>query len=450
MKFSELCKFTPQQWRASEAADSHRYFLFGGRRGVLKSYWLRWYLLRRLLTWYAQGFRDVDVLLACENMPTLRDRQISKIEKEFPRWLGEVKTTQRRGFGFHLREAYGGGMIAFRSLDDPKRFRGPEFAGVGIDELTQNPEFLKRGMSLFDVLRGSLRWPGIDDVFFAATSNPDGPGQLWVRKLFVERNLGEELEPEREMFLYQKGEVEEEAKHLLPNSYWRMLSTLSPSLKRAWVDGDWYVNFEGLVYSDFGGENLLEDFKPNLKSGFELAFDDGFVDPRAILFVKRGTRDCVVFDEIYRSRQHDDDAIREVLARCAFWCGVELPSGWGVMSLGECSQWCERNGVQLPELAVGSSEATALMSRFRLANIPARGGTHTVVDGIKHVRRYVLDAEGHRHVKVVAHRCPNFVSELTAGYRYPDRVVSDSEKPLDGNDHACDAFRYWAWLRLPK
>lgn len=49
VRFSDLCHFTAKQWQATEAADSHRYTLFGGSRGPGKSYWLRWYLVRFLI-----------------------------------------------------------------------------------------------------------------------------------------------------------------------------------------------------------------------------------------------------------------------------------------------------------------------------------------------------------------------------------------------------------------
>ena len=435
MNFSDLCRFTPKQWEATQAADSHRYCLIGGKRGVLKSYTLRWYFVRRHLMWAADlkdssgrlirpGIRDVATTLLCESMPALIDRQVTKIQEEFPSWLGEVKTTRLRGFGFHFRPEYGNGIIRFRSLDDQKRVRGVESAGFGVDELTQNQEMLYRNMSLFDVLRGSLRWPGLDDPFFLSASNPDGPGQIWVRKLFVERDLSVELEPERDQFFYLKGEAEKEAKHLLPQSYWDMLNTLSPLLKKAWVDGDWYVNFSGVVYSEFGADNIIHDFTPDKSKPIELAFDDGFVDPRAILFIQNTGREIVVFDEHYKSRQQDDDCVREIL------------------------EMCRSYGFELPEIAVGSSEAAQFMGRLRKADVTARGGTHEVVDGIKHVRRQIVDANGVRSLKVVAFRCPNFISELTSGYRYPSKPKSDNEKPADGNDHACDAFRYWAWMRV--
>ena len=246
MKFSALCRFTPMQWQATELADAHRYFLYGGRRGVLKSYWLRWYLLRRLLMWGACGHRNVKAMLATEDYPTLIDRQISKINSEFPRNFGELKKTQLDGLCFHLRPEFGGGKLAFRTLDDPQKYRGAEYAAIGIDELTRNKEFVETDIRLFDVLRGSLRWPAISDCFFAATSNPDGPGQVWVRTLFVEKNLPQAMEQERNHICYLQGQVEQT--NLLPQSYWDMLNSLSERLRKAWVEGDWYVNFDGQMF----------------------------------------------------------------------------------------------------------------------------------------------------------------------------------------------------------
>lgn len=246
MRFSDLCRFTPKQWEATEFADRHRYFLYGGRRGVLKSYWLRWYGLRRLLQWAGQGFRNVRIMLACEDFPTLTDRQISKIQTEFPRWLGEVKSTKIDGFAFHLSPQYGGGKMCFRSLDKPQKYRGSEWAGILIDELTKHEEYLEPDIRFFDVLDGSLRWPGVDDSFFASTSNPDGPGQIWVREFFIEKKLPGRRVEQADKFCYLPG-VREDV-NFLPQEYWDAIEAVGGSLHRAWVEGDWYVEFGGYIF----------------------------------------------------------------------------------------------------------------------------------------------------------------------------------------------------------
>jgi len=158
----------PKQLMACKAADTHKYTLFGGSRGPGKSWWIRWYLLEYLLECRDKHINGVHVGLFCEDYVSLTDRQISKISMEFPRSMGEVRKSSTDGLGFHFHD--GNGFLALRNLDDPSRYQSAEFAAIGVDELTKNP------LSTFNILRGSLRWPGIDKPLFVATSNPGGIG----------------------------------------------------------------------------------------------------------------------------------------------------------------------------------------------------------------------------------------------------------------------------------
>jgi len=179
LKFSEMCQFTPAQWQASEAADRSRFVLYGGSRGPGKSYWLRWQALRLLLRWAAQGVEDVRAMLASENYPALYDRHITKIETEFPAWLGTWNGSRSE---YKLRAEYGGGAIALRNLDDASKYQSAEFAAILIDELAKNSR------RTFDLLRGSLRWPGVQRTHFMAASNP---APNWVRDLWISRKFNE-------------------------------------------------------------------------------------------------------------------------------------------------------------------------------------------------------------------------------------------------------------------
>lgn len=446
MTFSELCGFSEKQWQATEVADRHRYTLFGGTRGPGKSYWLRWALIRRLLRWGAQGFRNVRVGLFCEDYPSLTERQINKIATEFPGWMGELKDTRNDGLCFFLRPRYGSGKIALRNLDDPSKYQSAEFAGIAIDELTKNR------VNVFDELRGSLRWPGIADTFWIAASNPNGVGQKWVREYFIEHQLPTNLVGKENQFAFVPGSPHDNPH--LDVSYWEMLDTLPDKLRQAWRDGNWYVTFEGVVYAEFGAENLTDE-EPDPNLPIELAVDDGYIDARAILFIQRtGTR-VLIFDELYHSHHLAETCVREVLLKCIAHSGKVLPDDLQGASNEAVSLWCSgtddekdpKPRVRLPEIAVGSPEAKELQQRFRQANIPYRAQPHEVVEGIKVVRRLICDGQGVRSLKV-HQRVKNFIWELTEGYQYPkDGSRADSEKPLDGDDHANDAFRYWAWVR---
>jgi hypothetical protein len=451
INFSELCGFSEKQRLATQVADTHRYPLFGGSRGPGKSYWLRWYHVLRLLRWAGRGHRNVNVMLACEDYPSLKDRHISKIATEFPAWLGELKETQKKGLGFHLRPQYGSGSILLRNLDDPTKYMSAEFAGIGIDEITKNP------VSTFDVLRGSLRWPGIDDPYLAGACNPSAN---WVREYWIERKFPPQLAAYADQFAFVPA-LPTDNPHLDP-SYWEMLDTLSGPLRAAWLHGDWYAAVEGLVYEMFGDDNVT-DQEPDPERPFELAIDDGYVDPRATLFIQRQANgDILVFDELYETKRLEEESIQAVFDRClahfgSAQFGQQLADNgvdWDGLDYVERAEICARLGLLTPELAAVSHEAVALQSRLRKANIPARnwlstkagGGESTRMAAITLTRGLICDGKGYRAIKV-HRRCRKLLDEIRAGYKYPEGKHGLETKPEDGNDHAANALESWVWLR---
>ena len=133
----------------------------------------------------------------------------------------------------------------------------------------------------------------------------------------------------------------------------------------------------GLVYSNFTAENITQD-EPDLSQPFELAIDDGYIDPRAILFIQKTDRHILVFDEIYKTHQLDDVAVTDILRRCCEWhCQVnqkEFDDIWKVerMTNREIAAHLRKQGVKLPDLAAVSHEAVELRQHLRLGDITAR------------------------------------------------------------------------------
>ena len=169
---SSLCGFSEKQQAADHAVDTYKYTLYGGAMAGGKSYFIRWKLIKLLIHWFnVYDIRDIEVGLFCEDYPTLKDRQLSKIASEIPEWIGKLHDDHKaHGKCFILAQEYGGGIIKFRNLDDPSKYRSAEFAAIAVDELTMNVK------ETFLDLKHRLRWPGIEDVRFFAGTNPGGPG----------------------------------------------------------------------------------------------------------------------------------------------------------------------------------------------------------------------------------------------------------------------------------
>lgn len=240
----------PRQLEAWEMLRKKRYVLFGGARGGSKSWWLRWTLVYLLIDWHSRlGLKKVRVGLFCEDYPTLEDRQISKIESEFPAWMGKWNGERKE---YRLCEDLGGGIIACRNLDNPSKYKSAEFAAIAIDEATMNP------LEVFDTLRGSLRWPGVDNTKVLLASNPGGQGHLWIKAYFIDGEFPKELQPRANQFGYVKSLVGDNPHNAA--SYIEELGSLTEKVRRAWLEGDWDV-FEGQVFEEWRRDlHVIDEF----------------------------------------------------------------------------------------------------------------------------------------------------------------------------------------------
>jgi len=233
INFFKLANFTPKQRLFLEFTKTYRYTLYAGTVGTGKSYALRWIILYWLLYWGAKGHKNVQGGLFCRTYPELNDRHLKRVKQEFPDWLG---TYYEQKHEFHLHEDYGGGILMFRNLDEPEKYRSAEWAIVGVDELVQIPK------ETFDLLLERNRWPGIENTKFLAVSNPVGEYSNWVREFFVEKTSKDERCRDAG---YLKAEIGDNP--YLPENYYEELAKgMDESLKKALLYGDWYA-LEGVM-----------------------------------------------------------------------------------------------------------------------------------------------------------------------------------------------------------
>lgn len=272
-----------------------KYLLYGGAGSGGKSYWLRWSALGFLL-YLTQKYqiRGLEVGLFSEDYPTLKDRQISKIAKEFPSWLGELKESQQDGYAFRLRDEYGGGLIKLRNLDDPSKYASAEFAGVFVEELTKNPE------TTFEDLRFRMRWPGISEVKFAGATNPGQIGHGWCKRKWVKLPYDErDQDVEQARFFYVPATAADNK--YISKDYIRQLEALPPKKRKMLLEGSWDEP-EGQFFEEWNERlHVCRPFIPKIGTLIVGGLDWGRVKPFSFHL---STVDRVEYDEqtFYRSR----------------------------------------------------------------------------------------------------------------------------------------------------
>lgn len=422
-KLTELMGFLPKQWEAWDAVWLFKYILYGGARGPGKSYWLRWTLLSLLLYWYLElGLRNVTVGLFCDTYPELRDRQITKIKREFPLWLGEVKSTQEAGLGFYLREEYGGGIIALRNLDDPSKYQSAEFAAAAVDELT------KISKETFDYLRGSMRWPGVPETKFLGATNPGGIGHLWVKSLWVDGDFSAypEMKDIKEKFSFIRALPKDNP--YLTDDYWDDLNSQPPQLYRAWVEGDWDA-FEGQAFSEWRRDRHIlgmdELFTPPAHWPKWRAIDWGFAKPWCCLWMTKDidTDRIYVYRELYIAGLTDKQQAKAIKENTPLEEVIHI-------TYADPSMWTKKN---IEDVVTSTADIYA-----------AHGVVLTKADndrlgGKRKVHRALADMPDGMPGLRVFPQCVNLIRTLPSLPLDKTRV---EDVDTDAEDHAYDTLRY--------
>lgn len=417
----DLIKPLPKQEVALDAIYSHKYTLYGGAAGPGKSYWLRWAAVEFLLECFATlGLRDVRVGLFCEDYPTLRDRQISRIKREFPSWLGAVRSTEAEGFGFYLRPQYGGGVIALRNLDDPAKYASTEFAAVFVDELTKN----KR--QTFEDLRFRLRWPGLNHTPFAGATNPGSIGHKWVKKLWIDGDFtGDDASLDPGDFAFVQA-LPGDNPHL-GAAYWALLDSLNPRMRAAMRDGRWDV-FEGQAFTEFSRErHVIKPFEIPANWTRWTGTDYGYVDPWVTLwFARSPDRKRIV---TYREASATGLTAREQARRIKELTGREPIR----LHMADPSMWAQREKLSPDSIADEYLMEGVVLSA---ANNSRLGGKAQVHEALAWQQLAARDTVPRWQI---FDTCTGLISTLET---LPLDEKRHEDVDTDADDHHYDAARY--------
>src|SRR3990167_4742175 len=404
-----------KQKDAEEAVGKYNYVFYGGAAGPGKSYFLRKYPIKFLIeTWHRTGIRGIKAGLFCEDYPALHDRHLTRIPYEFPDWLGTYKGSHHE---FVLHDNFGGGVIAFRNLDDPSKYLSSEFALIEVDELTKNPK------ETFDFLRLRLRWPGIENPKFIGASNPGGIGHDWVKQLWIARNFPPE-EQQSSQFYFVKALPSDNAN--LPSTYWDTLGSLPEKLRKAYRDGNWDV-FEGQYFSEWDKEqHVVRPFEiPATWKRFR-AYDHGREAPACCSWYALDYDGRVYkYRELYK-RGLDVDQIAQEINR---------------LSVGETYDYSVADPSIFANIGYtdkyGGQTIAETFARYGIIFMPA---SNRRVDGWVLMHQYLRWTEYAKPKLIYFSTCLDSIRTIPS-------LIHDEHRPEDvdtqGEDHAGDADRYF-------
>ena len=417
----------PSQTKFLDAMYVYEYLLFGGAAGPGKSHILRWAAIELLAWWAQQGHRDVKVGLFCEDYPTLKERQISKISREFPAWLGEVKDSQEDGLCFFLRPQYGSGRIALRNLDEPAKYASAEFAAILVDELTKNTR------QTFDDLRFRKRWPGIEHSPFLAASNPGSIGHAWVKKLWIDQDFSgddSQLTPSSFHFIPARAG---ENPHL-PQSYRDTLHSLPPLMRKAMEEGNWDL-FAGQYFEEWNSAvHVCAPFVIPDAWRRLISMDYGYEKPSAVgwwAIDPDGT--WYLYRELYVTHLTYPKLAEQMMELTPLQEHVTAviadPAIWGDRP---------RHGEQ-----VGQSGGELLTLAWGRREVPVLRGNHDRLQGWQRCReqlqvRRLPEGKFYSRVQVFPN-CRQFIRTVPGLVHDPVRV---EDVDTDGEDHHADQWRY--------
>jgi len=166
--------FRPNEGPQTEfLAASEREVLYGGAAGGGKSY----ALLADVLRYCGNG--NHSALIIRRTNDELREL-VQKSQTMYPQAFKGAHWSERKS----LWTFPSGARIWMTYLEQDKdvlRYQGQAFTWIGVDELTQYPT-----PYAWDYLRSRLRTtdPSLP-IHMRATSNPGGPGHIWVKKMFI-------------------------------------------------------------------------------------------------------------------------------------------------------------------------------------------------------------------------------------------------------------------------
>lgn len=225
----------PQPKQALFLKDTHKHVGFGGARGGGKSWALRFKAILLCM-----NYPGIKVAIVRTTYPEVQKNHIEPLKKALcPGYA--VFNESRKEFKF-----FNGSTIYIMYCDSDRaaeRFNGLEVDVLMLDEATH---FRKEHL---DKMRACVRGANSYPKRIYYTCNPDGVSMGYIKRIFIDKVYEDGEDPSEYSFI-QSLLTDNEILMKSDPSYMKYLESLPPSLRQAWLLGDWDC-MEGMYFDEF-------------------------------------------------------------------------------------------------------------------------------------------------------------------------------------------------------
>ena len=403
----------PNEKQKAFFVSKARFTAYGGARGGGKSW-----ALRRKLVALCLRYAGIKCLLVRRSLPELKTNHLLAFLKEYG-LLFTYKESEKTLY-FHNGSVI---ILGYCACDrDALRYQGQEFDIIAIDEATQLSEHR------FSIFKACLRGTNPFPRRMYLTCNPGGIGHSWVKRLFIDRNFGEDEDP-KDYFFIQALVFDNPILTSADSEYVSSLRSLPPKLRDAWLYGDWNV-FEGQFFPEF--DVSLHVCEPSVIPKFTkrfIALDYGLDMLAALLISVDEDGNLFVEREVCVSGLILSEAAERVADLCR---GLDIEFAVCSPDLWNRRQDSGRSGFEIMQGVWGMPPM-----------IPA---DNRRIPGWRVLREYLAPREDHPYLRISS-LCPNLVRCLPA-------LICDSSRPEDAASephsvtHAPEALRYAVMSRI--
>lgn len=346
-----------------------------------------------------------------------------------------------------------GAQIWFSYLDrddDVLRYQGQSFSWIGFDELTQWPTPYPWG---YMASRNRNTIPEIP-TFMRASTNPGGPGHMWVKKTFIDPAIpgkafdatdaetGEvlrypddhALHPGKPLFKrrFIPAQLRDNPYLYEDGQYELQLLSMPEHQRKQLLYGDWDVA-EGAAFSEFDRRiHVIDPFDiPHSWKKFR-ACDYGYGSYAGVLwFAITPEEELIIYRELYVSKVLAVDLADLILE-------LERDDGNVLYGVLDSSLWHKRGdpGPSLAEQMIGRGCRWRPSDRSQGSRVAGKNEIH---------RRLQVDEYTERPRLTIFSTCNNLISQLPT-------IPLDKKNPEDvdtnfQHDHLYDALRYGVMTR---